>query len=125
MLGSMVDNSPCGHTKYAGVEPCEHSVAAALADALTVCAEWGLTAAEAEALVAGDPERAAAVIRIEDLLDRLYSDPLPRMWMTIANKNPRLGGSVDAPVRPVDHAIGSPSGLADVLELLEGYTQGK
>ena len=126
MLGAMVDNSPCGHTKYAGGPPCGHSIAAAVADAHEICTElWSLTTAEADALVRQDYDKAIAITRIADLLDQLYSHPLPQLWMTIANKNPRLGGSVDRPVRPVDHAAADPDGLANVLELLEAHAQGK
>lgn len=96
--------------------------AAALAAARQVCTEWGLTPAEVEALVAGE-ERAMSVLRIAYLLDGLFSGSLPRLWMTIASR--RLGASTGAPIRPVDHAIRSPEGLADLLQLLEGWAQGQ
>lgn len=81
---------------------------------------WNLTAAEAEALVAGDCDRAVAVIRIARLLAELYSGPLPAMWMTVPNRNPAIGGTEATPVRPVGHALRNEAGLWDVLRLLEG-----
>lgn len=94
------------------------SAAAVLAAAREICAGWGLTTAEAEQLVAGDAARAAAVIRIAELLATLYSDPLPAMWMTIPSR--RFGA-----VRPVDHALKGEAGLREIWRLLEGYAQGE
>lgn len=93
--------------------------------AARVYAAWGLTEAEGAALLRGDPERAHLVVGIGALLVDLYSPPLPAQWMTIPNRNPAIGGSDAAPVRPVDHAIDTENGLVDVWDLLRGYAQGK
>jgi hypothetical protein len=93
--------------------------------AARVCAAWGLTDADAEALVRGDAERAHIIIGIHGLLTDVYSGALASQWMTIPNYNPAVGGTPERPVRPVDHAIDSEGGLEDVWTLLRGYAEGK
>jgi hypothetical protein len=89
-----------------------------------VCTEWGLSDAQAFALVGRDPGRAYWALEIHEWLQSLYSDPLPAMWMTIPNGNAHIGGSPASPVRPVDHAINVDGGLWDVVTLLRSYGEG-
>lgn len=78
-----------------------------------ICAEWGMTPAEADKVVAG-PNEAAMIIGIALGLDMLFGDDLEaeREWMRRVRS--RLGGRT-----PVDHILldGLP-GIMDVNDLL-------
>jgi hypothetical protein len=41
------------------------------------------------------------------------------------HRGPRFGGTKATLIRPVDHALRAPDGLADVVRLLEAHAQGK